>query len=147
MFERCKSIETAELDLIMYERINGKMRHTINFTRVQNTPFKVYILQEKPDKGLQISFNEQKSTKAQVKPNTFPWTTLNLDPYSKLMREDYHHSIYKSGFDFLVGVLKALTEKYAAEMDGMLKLESSFNYKGYSCYKLVVTNNSYRIKE
>ena len=141
VFEVHSSIQSVQLDLLMNERMDGKMVKTHNFIKAQVHPERIYMYQQSPVNGLEVLYPSTKeNTKALVYPGTFPWKTLQLDPLGYVMRKDFHHSIFKSGYGFIMGVLEHLFEKYSDQIQQMAKIEAIVKYDGILCYKLIVEN-------
>lgn len=136
MFAENSKINSLEMELIMNERIDGDYTQSKNFIKVNYNPVQIYVKQQYPRKGLEILYNEATgSKKAKIYTNTFPWTTLNLDPLGTLMRRDAHHSIFKSGFDYIVSVLEHAYNRYSKELNSISSFKGTVKYDNRICYK------------
>src|SRR5687768_7775278 len=49
--------------------------------------------------------------RALVKPNSFPYFNLNLDPMGNLMRQDQHHTLNEMGYDYFASVIQHTVDK------------------------------------
>ncbi len=145
LIDNSLNIDELQLDMLMRERIDGKIQISKSHFKISSSPFKLYMKQEYPMQGMEVLFVDgENNNKAWVKPSTFPWRTINLDPLSKLMRNDFHHSIFKSGYSFLIEVLVHLQKKYANEYNNMLTYNGIVKYNGIVCHKIAFSNPHFK---
>jgi outer membrane lipoprotein-sorting protein len=139
-----KSVKSLRLTVVMKERIkNNLVSKKTNFKVVYN-PHKIYLKQDYPHKDLEVLYVEgQNENKALVSTKSFPWASLNLDPIGNLMRRGQHQSIFKSGFNFFIGALENLCNKYDRDLDKMIDYEGVVDYAGVLCYKITVNNTHF----
>lgn len=132
-------IKTAEYTLNKSERINGKMRHGMVFTRLQQRPtFKVYIKILAPDKDKDtevLYVAGERGGDALVNPPIFGVPNLNLSPTGSRMMENEHHSVFESGFEYMKNIIVALKTKFKEKIDTYCKL-SLIKYAGAEMYKV-----------
>jgi hypothetical protein len=138
---RTKEIKALALTNIFKERINGEYLTKKASFKINLLPFKLYMKEEYPRNGLEVLYVEgTNSGKAWVRPNSFPWATLHLNPTGSTMRNGQHHSIYKSGYGFFIGVLEHLQTKYSNELNKMLADNGIVKYNNKLCRKITFTN-------
>lgn len=143
MIATTKQIQTLEFTLKTFERLEGKMIKQKMYVKWMREPFKIYVEQAYPNKGVELLYVSGKS-KVLVAPNSFPWFNLKLDPYGGLMRKDQHHTIFGIGFDKTVSILEALLEKYGTQAASMLKNYVTIEWRGIECYKIFMLNPNFK---
>ncbi len=144
MFEKTASIKSLTYTMAKQERIDGKMLKQTSFTKMERSPFKVYIKQLSPKEGVEILYVEGASKKALINPNGFPWINIKLDPTESMMRKDQHHTIFQSGFDHVVSILEYQCEKYRSEIKDMITYNGMVTYAGKACYSISFNNPHYK---
>ncbi|MBW8050307.1 MAG: DUF1571 domain-containing protein [Cytophagales bacterium] len=141
MFTKTKQIKTLTYTIKKQERIDGEMIRQISFVKLVRQPFKVYIKQDFPNKGMEALYvSGTNNNKALVNPNGFPWFNIRLDPYGSLMRANQHHTIHRSGFDYVVSILEYLFDKYDTIIDTMVKKQGTVICDGRACYVIMFSN-------
>ena len=137
LFNKSKEISGLEMDLLIQERIDGEMVKSKNFIKYNSNPVQVYIKQYYIKEGMEILYNSlEENSKALVYTNAFPWITVSLDPLGNLMRKESHHSIFKSGFEFVIGLLQNAVSLYEGKLDEICTYQGLVKYDGRICYKL-----------
>jgi hypothetical protein len=141
MYDSIKNIRTLRQTVHAIERVDKKFTSASTELKIQTQPRKVYFHNRL--RKLEILYDAEVSThKALVKPNVFPYMTLNLDPVGNLMRKNQHYTIHELGYEF-IGKSVALTLK--KDKDGL----NNFVYhgkvmkNGYNCYLLEYENKAY----
>lgn len=126
------------------ERIKGKLSKIgIAHTKVNRTPFKVYLRQEK-ENGAEILYNTTVSKEtAKVSPGKFPYITLNLDPSGSLMHQGEHHTILEADIKYTYDIINYSLKK-ATDVSNITYL-SKVKIKGETYYKIKLINNDYKI--
>lgn len=141
MFSNTKSITSLSYTMTKQERIDGKMVKQKAFTKFTKSPFRVYIRQERPKKGLEVLYVKgQNNNKALINPNGFPWLTIKANPMGSLMRDNQHHTLYESGFDHVVTILEYLCSKYQPQINTMIKQEGEITWDGQPCWIISFNN-------
>jgi len=140
MFEKTASINSLTYTMAKQERIDGKMLKQKSFTKMEKSPFKVYVKQLAPKKGVEILYVEGESKKALINPNGFPWVNLKLDPSDGIMRNDQHHTIFQSGFDHVVSILRQQYETYHDEIENIITYNGAVIHNGIACYSISLIN-------
>jgi outer membrane lipoprotein-sorting protein len=143
--KQSQSIKSIEFSLLIKERIEGKYETHKGFFKIIYSPFKFYMKEEYPRNGLEVLYIEGLNNgKAWVHTNSFPWTTISLDPLSNAMRNGQHHSFYKTGYSYFIGVLDHLQSKYKADINNMLVYNGTVKYNNEVCHKITFTNPNFK---
>lgn len=141
MQAQASKVRTMQFTMVMNERFDGQLIKSISTFKINNKPFKVYMKQSTPQKGLEVLYVTGKNNgKAWVNTNGFPWVTLHLDPNSWTMRDGHHHSIYHSGFNYVLEVLDHLMTVFSDEAARMVSYEGVTVLGGRNCFKVKFTN-------
>lgn len=144
LIEKNKEISRIELTIKMHERVDGKINKKKADFKISYNPQRIYLKQEYPNKNMEILYVEGKNNnKAWIHPNAFPWVTLTLDPTGNTMREDHHHSIFNSGFNYFVDVVEHLMTKYRNEIDELAKNAGIEFVEGNKTHKIVFENPNF----
>ncbi len=98
MFDSVKSIKTLRVTIKSIERTNGVYKPGCSVDKIQYVPSKKMYFNN-PDKKVEILCIG--SGKALVKPNTFPYIAISLDPDGNIMRKNQHYTIHELGFEFI----------------------------------------------
>ena len=81
-----------------------------------------------PNQGLEILYNrEETGDKALLNRNTFALSNFRLYPTGNMMRKESHHSIFKGGFTFLLGVIENLYNTRGYRIIIWLKISRQFH--------------------
>lgn len=146
MLQRTGRLKTLRYELKKYERIQGKLLLEHMRFKLRREPFSVYGYQYSPRKGVEVLFPAEKaSKKILVKPNTFPYLPISLDPYSDLVLENQHQTIYAVGFDRVRLLLLAARRKYQDKVTQLVRYEGALTWDGRHCHKLVLQPPAYQI--
>jgi hypothetical protein len=99
-------------------------------------------------KGIEVLWLEGKNNgKALVKPNSFPFFNLNLDPMGNLMRQDQHHTLHEMGFDYFAGIIQHTMDKLGTRFDDYFQYMGEERINNRPCYKVVINNKDYGYME
>jgi hypothetical protein len=117
---------------------------TFNFyesaVKFQKKPRKIYLY----IKGIEVLWVEGTNKgKALVKPNSFPYFNLNLDPMGDLMRQDQHHTLNEMGYDYLASIIDYSAKKMGDNFDEAFTLEGEEKINNRLCYKITINNKSF----
>ncbi|WP_317898606.1 DUF1571 domain-containing protein [Aurantibacillus circumpalustris] len=141
MYDSIKNIRTVRQKVKALERVGSKYNSAASNIKVQTHPKKIYFINA--SKKLEILYDSEVSEhKAWVKPHTFPYLTLSLDPMGNLMRKNQHYTILELGYEFMG---KAIALTINKDKDGL----ANFNYlgkatkNGYNCFLLEYENKNY----
>ncbi|OFY96606.1 MAG: hypothetical protein A2491_02995 [Bacteroidetes bacterium RIFOXYC12_FULL_35_7] len=141
MLAKEKEINTLKFDMTIKERVNGKLVVSKSSFKIQYTPFKVYLKQEYPMKGMEALYvTGTNNNNVLVNPNSFPWTNLNFDVNSYHMRKDQHHSIYDAGIKYVYSIITHIMDKYKDEIENLISNEGTIVWKNKQCWKITMKN-------
>jgi hypothetical protein len=135
-----RDVQSLKYNLKIIER--GKKGYNYNESAVKfnHKPRKLYLY----IKGIEVLWTESKSNgKALIRPNSFPYFNLNLDPMGSLMRQDQHHTLNEMGFDYLSSIIEYAAIKRGDKFDYFFKLEGEEHYNNRPCYKITVNNKDF----
>ncbi|MCS7162103.1 MAG: DUF1571 domain-containing protein [Bacteroidia bacterium] len=146
MLDRLGALQTLRYELKKYERIQGKLLMEHMRFKLRRQPFAVYGYQISPRKGVEVLFpSEPNSKKMLVKPNTFPYISLSLDPYGDIVLENQHQTIYAVGYDQIRSLLLAARERYRAQISELVRYEGMLTWDGRKCHKLLLIAPNYHL--
>jgi hypothetical protein len=92
-------------------------------------------------KGIEVLWVQGKNKgKALVKPNSFPYINLNLDPMGDLMRQDQHHTLNEMGYDYFGNIIEYSMYKLGDKFDEYFSFEGEERINNRPCYKVVIKN-------
>ncbi|MBN1118919.1 MAG: DUF1571 domain-containing protein [Bacteroidales bacterium] len=145
LIEQKNNTHSVTLTMIMKERIENAYLSKKATFKINYNPYQVYLKQEYPN-NFEVLFKEgENNEKAWVKPSSFPWTTISLNPTGKTMRENNHHSIYKAGFRFIVEVFEYLQSKYKDDFSNMFTYNGLVKYNNLLSHKFTFENPNFSI--
>jgi outer membrane lipoprotein-sorting protein len=143
IYKMVKSIEDVErlkYSLKITERGKKGYNHYESSVKLNKKPRKIYLY----IKGIELLWvNGWNHNKAYVKPNSFPFMNLSLDPLGFLMRQDQHHTINEMGFDYFGSVVEYMALKVNDKFDHYFKLEGEERYNNRPCYKIIIDNKDF----
>ncbi len=140
-----KQVKTLKFALYKQERINGKLITEKSTVKLQQKPYKVYLKYESPNPGMEVLFVEgQNDNQAFIRPSSFPWTTISLNPYSSTMRSGQHHTLYDMGFGQILELTEFMLKKYGGQANNMLELESTTTWNNLVCYNISLENPNFK---
>jgi hypothetical protein len=90
---------------------------------------------------IEILYNSTESTtKCLVKPHTFPYVSLNLDPRGNLIRKNQHFTVLELGFDFTVKTIAIALSKEKEQIIKHLTLAGKVEKNNMHCIMLIYEN-------
>jgi hypothetical protein len=99
-------------------------------------------------KGIEVLWLQGKNNgKALVKPNSFPFFNLNLDPMGNLMRQDQHHTLNEMGYDYFAGIIQHAVEQLDTKFDDYIQLGSEERINNRLCYKVTINNGDFTYRD
>lgn len=147
MFGHTKKISSMQYTMKKEERIGDEIISQESFAKVTYEPYRAYTKQLAPKEGVEALYVEGKNkNQAFINPNGFPWLTLSLDPYGKIMRKKQHHTILDAGYRHVISILEFLFQKYGEEAAKMATL-TEVERDGEPCWKVVFENPKYTEKK
>ena len=134
-----EGIKTLQYTLLQNERIKGTMVAGKQDVKLAVKPFKVYIYSHVPNEGAEVLWVTGKNGgDALVNPGSFPYINLNLDPYGSLMRNDQHHTLHRTGFHYLKGIIEFALDTAGVDFGKYFSCEGVVQVGSRSCYKMVI---------
>jgi len=144
MIKAIDETKTLSFNMKQFVRINNSIKKSEFNARIQVNPRKIYLQMIYPKEKIELLYNSEKSDKVLVKPNSFPFIPIELDPYSNLLREDNHHTIFELGFTFMGSVIKQAIAMAGKDFDKYFEYKGTVNFEGRDCYAVII--NFYEFK-
>lgn len=147
-----ESVDRIYMTMRVKERIDGEYIRKKFDLKIDYKPFRVYARQYYPGENLEAIYpDEDKNPKMLVNWNNIPFAQIRIDPLSRFVRKNTHHSVNKAGFNFMVLVIEHLLEKYS-DRNSVWQYAGEVKYDKIHCYKLIFTSPdfhyfTYTIKE
>ena len=129
-----KASNTMSFTFAKSERIRGKMESGSSDIKLENNPFRLYLKTLGVDGGKELLYaTGANGNKAVVKPNSFPYVTLKLDPFGALLREKQHHTIFEIGFTYFGKIMTAFSHKINYKYKDYCVLDGELEWQGRKC--------------
>lgn len=140
MIKSIESIDRLKYSLKITERGKKGYNHYGSSVKLIRSPRKIYLYIT----GIELLWKKGwNNNKAYVKPNSFPYVNLNLDPLGNLMRQDQHHTLNEMGFDYFGSIVEYMALKVGDKFDSYFKLETEERYNNRPCYKIIINNKDF----
>lgn len=140
MVKAIHDVQRLKYSLKITERGRKGYNYYESSVKLNRKPRNLYVY----IKGIEVLWTTGTNNgKALVKPNSFPYFNLNLDPMGSLMRQDQHHTINEMGFDYFGGIIEYCAEKLGDKVLEYFSLEGEERYNNRPCYKLVINNKDF----
>lgn len=140
MIKSIKEVQGLKYNLKIVERGKKGFNHYESSVKINRKPRKIYLY----IKGIELLWVAGTNKgKALIRPNSFPYINLHLDPMGNLMRQDQHHTINEMGFDYFGGLVEYFVLKLGDRFDHTFKLEGEERYNNRPCYKVSITNHDF----
>ena len=96
-------------------------------------------------KGIEVLWLQGKNDgRALVKPNSFPFFNLNLDPMGNLMRQDQHHTLNEMGYDYFASIIQNTVDRLGDKFDEVFVLQGEERINNRPCYKILIDNKDFK---
>lgn len=133
-------VKSLKYHLKITERGKKGFNYYESAVKFQKKPRKIYLY----IKGIEVLWVEGTNKgKALVKPNSFPYFNLNLDPLGDLMRQDQHHSLNEMGYDYFGAIIEYSVNKIGNKFDEFFQLVGEEKINGRLCYKVTINNKDF----
>jgi len=133
-------VKSLKYHLKITERGKKGFNYYESAVKFQKKPRKIYLY----IKGIEVLWVEGTNKgKALVKPNSFPFFNLNLDPLGDLMRQDQHHSLNEMGYDYFGAIIGYSVQKIGNKFDELFDLVGEEKVNGRMCYKITINNKDF----
>lgn len=141
MINAIADVKGLKYNLKITERTKGKFNYFSSSVKLNRNPRKLYL----STNGIEVLWTVGTNKgDALVKPNSFPYMNLNLDPMGNLMRDGQHHTINEMGFDYFGNIVAHNVLKTGNNFDDYFKLEGEEILNGKPCYKFSITNPDFK---
>ena len=140
MIKSIDEVERLKYSLKIIERGKKGYNYYESSVKLNRKPRKIYLY----IKGIELLWIAGwNNNKAYVKPNSFPYINLSLDPLGSLMRQDQHHTLNEMGVDYFGSVIEYIAKKYDQKFDQYFKLEADERVNNRPCYKIIIDNKDF----
>jgi hypothetical protein len=140
MIKAIKEVDRLKYNLKITERGRKGYNYYESSVKLNRKPRMLYVY----IKGIEVLWTTGTNNgKALVKPNSFPYINLNLDPMGSLMRQDQHHTINEMGFDYFGSIIEYSAAKLGDKVDQYFYLDGEEKWNNRPCYKLVINNKDF----
>ena len=141
MINAIADVKGLKYNLKITERTKGKFNYFSSSVKLNRNPRKLYLTTN----GIEVLWTVGTNKgDALVKPNSFPYMNLNLDPLGNLMRDGQHHTINEMGFDYFGNIVAYNVLKTGSNFDDYFKLEGEEILNGKPCYKFSINNPDFK---
>ena len=136
-----KEVKGLKYHLKITERGKKGFNYYESAVKFSRNPRLIYLY----IKGIEVLWVQgQNDGKALVKPNSFPFFNLNLDPMGNLMRQDQHHTLNEMGYDYFASIIQNTVDKLGDKFDNVFSVEGTERINNRPCYKIVIDNKDFR---
>lgn len=136
-----KDVKGLKYHLKITERGKKGFNYYESAVKFNKNPRLIYLY----IKGIEVLWIQGKNNgKALVKPNSFPYINLNLDPMGDLMRQDQHHTLNEMGYDYFGSIIEHSMNKLGdTKFDEYFNLEGEERVNNRPCYKITIDNKDF----
>lgn len=139
--EHIREVKGLKYHLKVIERGKKGMNYYESSVKFNRVPRKIYLY----IKGIEVLWVQGTNNgKALVKPNSFPYFNLLLDPMGDLMRQDQHHTLHEMGFDYFGSVIQHTMDRLGPKFDEYFSYEGEERMNNRPCHKVVINNRDFR---
>ncbi len=140
MIKSINDLERLKYSLKIIERGKKGYNYYESSVKLNRKPRKIYLY----IKGIELLWVDGwNGNKAYVKPNSFPYVNLSLDPLGFLMRQDQHHTLNEMGVDYFGSVIRYIATKYGDKFDQYFRIEGEERINNRPCYKIIIDNKDF----
>lgn len=142
--QHIKEVKSLKYHLKVIERGKKGLNYYESSVKFHRNPRKIYLY----IKGIEVLWVQGRNNgKALVKPNSFPFFNLLLDPMGDLMRQDQHHTLHEMGFDYFASIIQHTVDKLGPRFDQYFEYEGEHRMNNRPCYKVVINNRDFGYEE
>ncbi|MGZ4044208.1 MAG: LysM peptidoglycan-binding domain-containing protein [Bacteroidia bacterium] len=135
-----KEVKGLKYHLKITERGKKGFNYYESAVKFNRNPRLIYLY----IKGIEVLWLQGKNKgRALVKPNSFPYINLNLDPMGDLMRQDQHHTLNEMGYDYFGNIIEYSMYKLGDKFDDYFSLEGEERINNRPCYKIMINNKDF----
>ncbi len=140
MIKSINDLERLKYSLKIVERGKKGFNYYESSVKLNRKPRKIYLY----IKGIELLWVAGwNNNKAYVKPNSFPYVNLSLDPLGYLMRQDQHHTLNEMGVDYFASIIEFIALKNINKFDSYFKYEGDERVNNRPCYKIIIDNKDF----
>lgn len=133
-------VKGLKYHLKVVERGRKGMNYYESSVKFYRNPRQIYLY----IKGIEVLWIQGKNNgKALVKPNSFPFFNLNLDPMGDLMRQDQHHTLHEMGFDYFGSIIQNTVDRLGPRFSEYFQHEGDERMNNRPCHKVVINNKDF----
>jgi hypothetical protein len=135
-----KEVKALKYHLKITERGKKGFNYYESAVKFNRNPRLIYLY----IKGIEVLWLQGKNNgKALVKPNSFPYINLNLDPMGNLMRQDQHHTLNEMGYDYFGSIIEYSMNKLGDRFGEYFSCAGEERVNNRPCYKVVIDNKDF----
>lgn len=141
MITSIKEVKSLKYNLKITERAKkGGFNYYESSVKFNKNPRQIYLY----IKGIELLWVQgQNKGKALVKPNSFPYINLNLDPMGSLMRQDQHHTLNEMGYDYFGHIIETSVVKLGPKFNERFTLVGEEKVNNRMAYKVIIENKDF----
>lgn len=129
-------------------KITERGRKGFNFyessVKFNRNPRQIYLY----IKGIEVLWVQGTNDgRALVKPNSFPYFNLNLDPMGDLMRQDQHHTLNEMGYDYFASIIQHSVDRLDDRFDEFFQFAGEERINNRPCYKIIINNKDFAYRD
>lgn len=135
-----KEVKSLKYHLKITERGKKGFNYYESAVKFSRIPRKIYLY----IKGIEVLWVQGTNKgRALVKPNSFPYINLNLDPMGSLMRQDQHHTLNEMGYDYFGSIIEHTMSKMGDKFNDVFILGPEERVNNRTCYKVQIENKEF----
>lgn len=139
-----KEVKGLKYHLKITERGRKGFNYYESAVKFNRNPRQIYLY----IKGIEVLWVQGTNDgKALVKPNSFPYFNLNLDPMGDLMRQDQHHSLNEMGYDYFASIIQHSVDRLGDKFDAAFEYAGEERINNRPCYKVVINNRDFGYRD
>lgn len=136
-----KEVKGLKYHLKITERGKKGFNYYESAVKFNRNPRLIYLY----IKGIEVLWLQGKNDgRALVKPNSFPFFNLNLDPMGDLMRQDQHHTLNEMGYDYFASIIQNTVDRLDDRFDDVFQLAGQERVNNRPCYKIIIDNKDFK---
>ncbi len=136
-----KEVKGLKYHLKITERGKKGFNHYESAVKFNRNPRLIYLY----IKGIEVLWiHGINDDKALVKPSSFAFFNLNLDPMGNLMRQDQHHTLNEMGYDYFASVIQNTIDRLGDKFDDTFILAGEERINNRPCYKILIDNKDFK---
>lgn len=139
-----KEVKGLKYHLKITERGKKGFNYYESSVKFHRNPRQIYLY----IKGIEVLWVQGTNDgKALVKPNSFPYFNLNLDPMGNLMRQDQHHTLNEMGYDYFASIIQHSVDRLGDRFYDNFTMEGEERINNRPCYKIVINNKDFGYRD